>query len=67
MTEIIFRRSSEGTFVPITELVRCKNCRHWDKGHTEECTNLDSVCFRNGLCKPDWYCADGERKEGEQE
>lgn len=45
------------------ELVRCKDCIHWDKGHTEECDNLDSICFHNGWCKPDWFCADGERKE----
>ena len=46
------------------KLVRCKDCIHWDKGYTEECGNLDSVCFHNGTCKPDWFCADGERKEG---
>ena len=45
------------------ELVRCKYCVHWDKGHTEECDNSDSVCFHNGWCKPDWYCADGERRD----
>ena len=45
------------------ELVRCKDCIHWDEGHTEECNNLDSVCFHNGWCKPDWFCADGERKD----
>ena len=43
-------------------VVRCKDCKHWDKDHSEECENLDSVCFHNGLCKPDWFCADGERK-----
>ena len=45
-------------------VVRCKDCIHWDKGYTEECGNLDSVCFHNGTCKPDWFCADGEHKEG---
>lgn len=45
------------------EIIRCKDCIHWDKGHTEECGNLNSVCFHNGWCKPDWYCADGERKK----
>ena len=20
--------------------------------------NLDSICFHNGWCKPDWFCAD---------
>jgi hypothetical protein len=42
------------------ELVMCKDCIHWDD-HIEECSNSDSVCFRNGWTKPDWYCADGER------
>ena len=45
------------------EIVRCKDCIHWDKGCTEECTNSDSVCFHNGWCKPDWFCADAERKD----
>ena len=48
--------------VDMVEVVRCKDCIHWDKGHTEECGNLDSVCFHNGWCKPDWFCADGERR-----
>ena len=43
-------------------VVRCKDCKYWDIGHTEECDNSDSVCFHNGWCKPDWFCADGERK-----
>ena len=50
-----------GKITPLPVVVRCKNCIHWDK-HTEECGNLDSVCFHNGWCKPDWFCADGERK-----
>lgn len=44
------------------ELVRCKNCKHWDREYTEECRNENSVCFSNGRCKPDWFCADGERR-----
>ena len=45
-------------------VARCKDCIYWDEGHTEECDNLDSVCFHNGWCKPDWFCGDGKRKEG---
>ena len=45
------------------ELIRCKDCIHWDKGQTEECENSDSVCFHNGWCKPDWFCAEGERRD----
>ena len=44
------------------EIVRCKDCKYWDKGHTEECSNLDSLCYHTGWCKPDWYCAAGERR-----
>ena len=50
-----------GKITPLPVVVRCKDCIHWDK-HTEECGNPDSVCFHNGWCKPDWFCADGERK-----
>ena len=42
-------------------IVRCKDCIDWDET-TEECSNSDSVCFRNGWCKPDFFCADGKRK-----
>lgn len=51
----------------MVEVVRCRDCIYWDKGHTEECDNSDSVCFHNGWCKPDWFCADGERKEGDRD
>ena len=43
-------------------VVRCKDCINWDN-HTEECSNSDSTCFRNGWCKPDWFCADGEKSK----
>ena len=55
------------TWCPIKKVVRCKECRYWDEGHTEECENSDSVCFHNGWCSPDFYCGDGEPKDGEQE
>lgn len=45
-----------------SEIVRCKDCNYWNKD-IEACDNSDSVCFHNGWCKPDWFCADGERKE----
>lgn len=44
------------------EIVRCKDCIHWDKGYTEECCNSDSICFHNGRCKLDWFCPVGERR-----
>ena len=48
-----------------TNIVRCKYCVHWDD-HTEECSNPDSVCFRNGWTKPDWFCADGEMRNEDE-
>lgn len=65
--EQIYRITNSGKVIPVGDLVRCNDCIHWDKGHTEECRNSDSVCFHNGLCKPDWFCADGKSKEGEQD
>ena len=60
--EEAYRAGYQAGRLSMPEIVRCKDCMHWDKGHTEECDNSDSVCFHNGWCKPDWYCADGERR-----
>lgn len=38
------------------EIVRCKDCKHYD-GWMQSCLNgLD------GIFTPDWFCADGERE-----
>lgn len=38
------------------ELVRCKDCKHWEQsnGHCP---------FNSIFTNEDWFCADGERKE----
>ena len=44
------------------ELVRCGECKHWDKkGMTRF-----GVCrlWHDGYLKADFYCGDGERKDG---
>ena len=38
-------------------VIRCKDCKHWYKHHCS-----------HGICAtektdPDWFCADGERKD----
>ena len=39
------------------EIVRCKDCKHYDQD-TQSCNNgLD------GIFLPDWFCADGERRD----
>lgn len=45
----------------IVVVVRCKDCKNWMRrecGAYGTCKNLD------GFYDADWYCADGERKEG---
>lgn len=39
------------------EIVRCKDCKHYDHD-TQSCSNgLD------GIFLPDWFCADAERRD----
>ncbi len=40
--------------------VRCKNCTHYNAGY--ECL-IDGYGVERG---PEWFCGDGERKDGEQ-
>jgi len=42
-----------------SEIIRCKDCRHFDG---EGCSNGNSICYQYAT-RPDWYCADGERKK----
>lgn len=47
------------------ELIRCKDCKHgqfeqWDNG---ECVDKTVYCDGYGIHKPDWFCADGKRKQ----
>ena len=41
------------------DIVRCMDCKHYDS-ETQSC--LDGL---DGIFQPDWYCADGERKDGD--
>ena len=42
----------------ISELIRCKDCMYWSKDHDHQCM------IKQGWfpVKPDWFCADGERR-----
>lgn len=42
------------------EVVRCKDCKHWSEEFDRNCLKR-SGWFRT---TPDWFCADGEHKEG---
>ena len=49
----------EAVYDKCIEIVRCKDCKHWER----------DVVFSDGWCRgkhqgnPDWFCADGERRE----
>lgn len=48
------------------ELVRCGDCRWWSK---DEPDDEYGYCYDGkmiGTTKENWYCADGERKDGER-
>ena len=50
------------TFKNLTVVVRCKDCKHFEI----ENGNIYGFCKINHgtYIKADWFCADGERKEG---
>ena len=62
----------------VTELVRCKDCKHrptgdYDAPHDENgesdytcpCLN-QSDSYYSWIPDDDWFCADGERKDGDE-
>lgn len=53
----------------VQELVRCRDCRWYEiyqlkKDGTDDRRYKPSYCASLGYqTRPDWYCADGERRE----
>ena len=46
---------ANGQLVPMSELVRCRDCKHWESGTMDiglECNT-----------QPDHYCSDGVRRD----
>lgn len=53
--------------VDVVKVIRCKDCKHYD---TKDCADGFGWCNRNGTGRgstDDWFCADGERKEKNDE
>lgn len=49
----------------IQPLVRCKDCEHIYFASNRVPDERSYVCEKHGIdIVPDWFCADGERKEG---
>ena len=49
------------------ELIRCKDCKHlFDGEFTDNCCDVlmeKAGWLKEISVKPDWFCADGERRE----
>lgn len=46
------------------EIIRCKDCEHWDKTWTNDWAEGYHYCpMVDGVRKVDFYCADAERQE----
>lgn len=48
---------------PSIDIVRCKECKRWSYSNLIESHNRCERTMK--LTKPDDFCSDGERKEGE--
>lgn len=51
---------------PYIDIVRCKECRHWDTDWipTGGDDDVHWCSWKDLVEYGDWFCADGERKEG---
>lgn len=45
------------------ELIRCKNCKHGEPFNEDVFCTKDIGTIESCVHKPEWFCADGERKE----
>ena len=57
-------RKTRPEYCPLKEIVRCKDCNHgqYEEWNNGECVDKTVYCDWYGTHKPDWFCADGERK-----
>jgi hypothetical protein len=58
------------TMPTVDVVVRCMNCKYWTRVHDydygEDCKGTLGRCMRSGWWyKPDHYCSQGERGDGE--
>ena len=51
----------------IVEVVRCKDCRWWERDYQPRYHSDERPCNRVGMgTPPDWFCADNERRDDER-
>ena len=44
----------------LVEVVRCKDCKHWEK--YSDVPNIGNCPVLDNSRRDNWFCADGERK-----
>ena len=71
MCDTIYRQDAVSLQVMPTidavEVVRCKDCKHWDKTWTNDWSKDYHYCAMvDGVRKADFYCADAERRSNER-
>jgi len=50
--------------VEMRELVLCRNCKYGEPCDKDIYCTKDIGTIESSVHKPDWFCADGKRKEG---
>ncbi len=62
LNDLIYHFSNDGLNinVEIRPLVKCKECKHLGENDGYYFCNATGIAFGD---KPNWFCADGERKE----
>ena len=57
-------KDKTGCVLDMHPLVLCKDCKYWYFADNRIPCERENVCGRNGIVvTPDWFCADGERRE----
>lgn len=55
-TANLYKCPNCGTWVSAENVVRCKDCKNWTVG------DIGTYCPYHHDARPDWFCADGERR-----
>ena len=71
--EQMFFVDENGKWIPLPIVTRCKDCKWGDPTRNEANENM-IFCYNGGtgiedgyLHEPDWFCAEGERKDGDDD
>ena len=64
--EMVMKHTANGRYLPIQELVRCKDCRLNHDGYCEYWGDVFHHWEGNDMVDPNGFCHMGERKEYDQ-